>query len=1516
MTTAKNRGAIRVGRRVNGTRLLVKPAKSRKGLLLGSSFAGGALMVIGATMMLPNAAMAACSGTTTVTCSGSSQQFNDNAPGGSVTATVVAGSSWDTSANNNSSTSVGFLNIDASSNATYNVDLYLNGSNINSTTLSNTKTNSLGINLASGLDGTVSVQTIDSHVTLTSTNDALRIRTGASTNGDGTVVVTSNGTLRSSATGQGIDAKSGAGGVTININGGSITSENSEAIVAQAGGDGNPDGPGSWGSINITTATGTQIKGGNTSSSSQGVTGVAAYNGGAGGSGSYTAGIFAFITDTSSTGVINITTSGTVTSHGYGVIGYTAGSGKVTIDAKNTVTANNADGINALAAAGGAEVTVEDDVTSTSGDGVQAKATNGGAVKVTVGSSESDVSVIGGATGILAVSGGTTTIDNYGHVQGSSAGINASGGTVATITNYSLNSIIASGGAGSGVEASAYDQVVFDNRAALTAGLLGTGGYIHEISGDNVFDDGDVVDVWNYDGGILAGGINGLVVNNIGAPTEGDGASVYIDNAGDGWWRHKDAGGLIIGLTGAGVSVDGTEGDVTIDNSLTRRWATVDLTSDSIDPLVATDAGEGGLLEPLPGILSDPSAGGLGDEFAYGTGIWGGQTGINIDDVAGHFHLDNTRGIVVGMDDGSVGLDVNNVRDGVSIDNSSDGSWWWLKGKTDSYSLILGSGQGAYITDIIGDVDYYNNFGITYGHGGGGIRVDSVTEGDVYIANAAGLIEGYYGDAISVDHVQGGSVTIDNKYGEGDWLGGDIIGGTSAIVIGASESDGADVVTINNGKSWWDWNTHSVQGGLIASGGGESGTAPVIYIRTNDGEGDGTTINNHGVIASLGPDAFKSFPTDGTTAYFDSYLGAGAYDGIGIVGNLGDNPGDLQFVYDDADEIAQAVESGTVGLGLSSLPDYMRAAGALTVLSPDESGKVDINNYSDGIVFGRVDLTGSSQDSEGEYAVGNNFWNYGKWFTLGQNTVYGPAWNSIHNEGLIQTAFGSEGGDVTTFTTDEFFNDYINTDAYVSQTDGDANDHVNIDGTFFGSNGEGGHSFFSIDAYLAGVDNSNAAADYFYIDGAAFGSTGIIVNNIADSPSTVANPDGLLVVHTEDGLQSGYSHNDWGGYYDTMACTGFGAAYCKEGDGFFISDKTQNYETIDGYGTIRDGLYSWFLQQRQGTYNGEGDDFYLVSQLSPDGHDQPGVTDMVNTLALNTLGTPEENLQGNTYPLPGSGGAGADPSSSGGYRGALWGRVTGDWTRRDTTITDVVTYDTGSSQNSYALTAGVEMRPADENGLRVGIYGGYVNAAATFDTFSGKSSASGGTVGGYAAYNNGAWYADAELKADFLSVNYNSPSVNIDTHGTTIAGQINTGYRYQNGTAFFEPIASFAFANAMIADGTDGSVTVRYSNGQSLRAGLGARVGVTVGKPGATQTEFDVLGKVWDEFGGPYTVTVDDGVTPLVASENIAGISGEVVGRATVYSADRTASGFVSVGGKFSSNSTSVTAKAGLRKNF
>ncbi len=61
MATAKTRGSIRVGRRTNSNRLMLKPAKSRKGLLLGTSFTGGALMVLGSTLLMPNAAMAACS---------------------------------------------------------------------------------------------------------------------------------------------------------------------------------------------------------------------------------------------------------------------------------------------------------------------------------------------------------------------------------------------------------------------------------------------------------------------------------------------------------------------------------------------------------------------------------------------------------------------------------------------------------------------------------------------------------------------------------------------------------------------------------------------------------------------------------------------------------------------------------------------------------------------------------------------------------------------------------------------------------------------------------------------------------------------------------------------------------------------------------------------------------------------------------------------------------------------------------------------------------------------------------------------------------------------------------------------------------------------------------------------------------------------------------------------------------------------------------------------------------------
>jgi outer membrane autotransporter protein len=316
----------------------------------------------------------------------------------------------------------------------------------------------------------------------------------------------------------------------------------------------------------------------------------------------------------------------------------------------------------------------------------------------------------------------------------------------------------------------------------------------------------------------------------------------------------------------------------------------------------------------------------------------------------------------------------------------------------------------------------------------------------------------------------------------------------------------------------------------------------------------------------------------------------------------------------------------------------------------------------------------------------------------------------------------------------------------------------------------------------------------------------------------------------------------------------------------------------------------------------------------------------LQTAWYDTVGHVEDQVYGNTYPSTTSnGGADLSPPVAGGGGGgksALWGRITGNWSARNTTIdqdTPPLVFDTSLNQNTYSITAGAEFRPDDgADGVRLGLYGGYLSSSTTFDSYGGSSSAQGGMVGGYAALIKGPWYVDAEVKADFLSNEYSSAYVTLNAQGTNIGVLANTGYRFENGSTFFEPILSFAYLNTSLGDASGGGGTVTYSNGQSIRAGAGARVGMTTGKPGGTQTEFDLLGKVWNEFGGPNTVTVSDG-NPLhdtTYTDSISGLFGEVTARATMYNADRSASGFVSVGGKFGANSTSISAKAGLRKAF
>jgi hypothetical protein len=366
----------------------------------------------------------------------------------------------------------------------------------------------------------------------------------------------------------------------------------------------------------------------------------------------------------------------------------------------------------------------------------------------------------------------------------------------------------------------------------------------------------------------------------------------------------------------------------------------------------------------------------------------------------------------------------------------------------------------------------------------------------------------------------------------------------------------------------------------------------------------------------------------------------------------------------------------------------------------------------------------------------------------------------------------------------------------------------------------------------------------------------------------------------------------------------------------YIEPQSSGYfEAVDGTGFISDGLKSW------GLFQDIDDNFYIATV---EGFASPGAFNApkVATGGLNIADDLFDVIYNHSVP---GGGGGADltagapvygaPAASG-TRSGLWAKVTGSRTDRDDELTDGgFTFETDYSQTIYSILGGADMKWDPDSPLRLGVFGGYISSTMDFDLGDGEVDYQGGVTGTYLAYNNGGFYADATLKAEFLSTDYSFDSLDVDADSINIGVSANTGYRFSLGGSFVEPLASVRFVHSAIDgfDTTDG--TVDYDDPQSLKAGAGARVGTAFATGGAT-TELSLLGRVWDEFDGETDVTVNNGIDTFTYSDDISGVYGEVEGTVLVTSSDGTLSGFVSATGKFGDDFTNYGAKAGVRKGF
>lgn len=1033
----------------------------------------------------------------------------------------------------------------------------------------------------------------------------------------------------------------------------------------------------------------------------------------------------------------------------------------------------------------------------------------------------------------------------------------------------------------------------------MIVGLGDEGVEIDDIYGQSLT--GDAVSLLNSKGGVMEGYWDGVDINDV---WNGD---VVIDNAGYQDKGTNYAGGVIVGVNGDGVDIEEADGSVKIYNSYTNGDTLGGVDFKLLDKAATFT---GGLFDADDSF--DSATGVTGGAVG---GIWGYNNGIKIEDVGepgndqvGNVSLWNIEGIVVGLnEDGLHWRNLASVADGSNYVAATIGN---------TAGMIWGGDDGIDIEDTQGDVNidnstYFDSDSVSPSYnkqlaGGNivgiddGIRLRDI-EGDVYVSNDDGLIQGFYGDGIDIRHVldgkthvgeNGGDVVIRNASNQNTYEGGGtIIAADSAIRIFDARS-----ARIYNGED-----------GVIVGDGSYS--QAVINLQTSD-DGDagaaGAQIYNSGIMGSL------DLPTlnyNWTWNQAANTTPGSTLDTAQIWEDLGD-------FEDYLDSVGQAGD-------ITNLSSYADAAQDVLVRS---RWSTDDNLYSgggtyisnDGLMVGRVRLTGRVEQGSNTY--GNEIVNYGTWFTQDRNgygnSMHGSDNDEIYNNGVIQTAFDSANDEKATFDQDYFANGngYLGYSGIISMLDNAAGDTVDIYEEFYGDNYDGSSSYLVVDAHLGGYYDSDNESDVLNLldngdSSYIYGSTGIVVHNLNNGPSGL-NDYGIDVVQ--------YNSNTG----IALECGGGGDSLCRDGDAFFISENSPNYVNIGGYGAIQNGFFATFLRQDE-TWN----DFEFVTDWGVDAYAFPSLVTGAQNIWYDTAGVVQDHIYGNHFPLAGAGGGGADMAEPmpvvaepvGGP--ALWGKVGGSWTTRDTSVTEDiggsdVTFDTSYDQDTYSILAGVDY--THSNAWRFGVFGGYVSSSMDFDNYALSGDYSGGTVGAYAAYTAGAFYADATVKADFLSLDYTSAAVGEPSADVTNVGVLaNTGYRFDMGRMYFEPIASFAYLNSSVDGGNYGGAEVDFDDGTSLRGGLGARVGGTFAT-GAGSTELALLGKVWNEFEDANSVTLTDNNTldSQTFEDSIDGVFGEVTGTATYYNADRTFSGFVAGGVKFNSDFTTVSAQAGLRKKF
>ncbi|MDX6804969.1 autotransporter domain-containing protein [Terrihabitans rhizophilus] len=1134
-----------------------------------------------------------------------------------------------------------------------------------------------------------------------------------------------------------------------------------------------------------------------------------------------------------------------------------------------TVTANTAVRLtNSAVTPGDAAIIVENtDITTATGAGVQVNVASDSAATLTVNSGSSIVSGNTNAAFVRSV-GGTVTVTTE-------AGTTLNGGANGLQTRTEEDNLTtvtiggeAIGGTGSAVATAAVDGdtvITIEGTASLT-GNGNSGIYADSNDGDITISTAagsSVTTTAANDGyyAIEAASDTGTINMTLAGEVVEGGVAAFTSGAGS---VNIDILGRINNAFGGGVQVETEDGDITLNLGQTdETGAPIQTVVESSSDALQLYSDEGSIFVTV----------------GAGTSLIGGPANDELDEEGGD-------GIEAVADAGDITI---GVLSGATITGGDDG----IYASTDNGSVVISN------AGLIGSVSEDEDGPVFSGVGDDGIDVEAYGDGLVEVVNEVGGLIFAEDNGIEVSQEGSGEVFVENLGSIG--IFGNAVGDDGIRVT----NYGTTSLDVTNGGAIWATNSAmdvasfipgdvSILNQGLAIGSGQEPDEAVVRIRTvasTEGSEVQTALSfeNTGIIAS----------TDAANALF-SFIEAVEDEDILAGGDLGTLLGSEAFSTFTAD-LGDAAEDFAIYAQGDDFEDEgsfgFGAGGEFT---------------NSGLIVGRIGI---------DSFEASTFENNGLWLTRGDNSFGVGESSVLTNNVLIQTAFVSGVEDEASFSgLDVFQNngvlsmiDNFGALAGIEGTPVFNNDRVRVDGTYQAS----GSAILAVDATLGAAGQSDSS-DLLVVDDVDTGEQGVVGDSLTsilvlDSNASglgALNLDGVALVRVNNGdafLQNWKLNEGSSNYDSSRGVIDKGFVYYTLGERDAPEEISEEITLQIAEDNAREivliGLPDVEAYQAASIITGAQEIWHNTTAIYSERH-----ADLRDFIMAGV------NSRAERADLPVDGPAPTTTANN--VTPGVWAKGFGGWVQNDG---EAAGFDTGFDQDIYGMMAGIDTGRESvwsaDDAILGGVFAGYLSSDLDFNTGGSSIDYEGFTVGGYASFLKGNFFVDATIKADFLEIEgAGGVFGDLSTDATSIGGTLESGYRFWFNRFFVEPNAVLAYVQTDIDDATVLGGDIDFADdAESLRGGVGIRVGGNV-YTGMTHTVgVSLVGRAWNEFEGENQVTIGGEGGFDIVDQGPEDVYGELGGTLSVTSRTTGWSGQVSGSYKFNDEYESASVKGGVR---